>query len=165
MTDDQYLDKWIAARRQAKENVKAVAERKSSGDGAASNGMHHYVPEIIDHILAEVAEKKLSKRNAETINVLQKKFEVFQQVLNGYNEEFRKYDQSVEIETDRYILLARVFFDRYAQTGSTSYLSTSLKIVDYVLGSPDLQLREDSANHFVKVIEDQLSAIKALQTR
>jgi hypothetical protein len=164
--DPDYLQRWVSERRAAGRNIQTIAtitREAGARPPARPAGWHYHVPDLIDGMLAETAARKISRKSLEVINTLQKKFEVFQQVVTGYDKNFRKHENAGEIDCDHYVSLARLLLDCYSRTGSATYLSTSLKVVDYILLTPRPEMREDSAGRFAKIIDDQLVAIDDLQ--
>jgi hypothetical protein len=161
--DAGYLDRWIARRRDAARNIGSIVRIGSNGAAIRPAGARYFVLEIVDAILAEAARGSVSAESVGLVAALQKKFEVFQQVLTGYDSDFRKCADAVEIGGDQYVCLARLLLVCYQQTGSATYLSTSLKIVDYLLLAPGPEIRETAVGMLEQVIDRQLTVIGELQ--
>lgn len=163
---DGYLEEWIARRQDATAKLKATRGELCHTIGRLRpRASEYYAPELICAIDKEIAFGGLTKKMHEVTKLLQKKFEVFHEILTGYDADFKKCSDAEELENLDYLIFSRALLRLYQISGASTYLSTSLKVVDYLMIHPEPEF-SDKVINLVKEISDlQLAIIIGLRQR
>ena len=156
--DKNFLDLWISNRdnhiQALKKNLKNNTFSQNNKKKQKTNNLHFYFTKR----LIDINDKKCGSE--EELFIWIKKFEVHKRFYEYYCENKVKIVNSPLACLDTYLVFAECLLVLFKQKKSYRYLSTFLKVIDFILDKEKAKLRIYQIKKIILLINEEKKIIK-----